>query len=168
MTNPKGHITRCADSTRGLVSQTGEIVLKANNQISKGTFTFEQWAKSAQQLANLFLKAGLELPVPCLPPSEDLDLSDFIKVESDNKCERAIAIVKSFALDGEPSCRIPDQLVVFVPSILPVYAKRFRLGVNFPDLRSGNYRGRIRLTRTKTDATPAAGDVVEMDVIVGL
>jgi hypothetical protein len=38
------------------------------------------------------------------------------------------------------------------------------VGVNWPDVRSGTYRGRVRLTSLQT-ATPNS---VEMDVIVDL
>jgi hypothetical protein len=166
MTDPTTRIGQYAGASRGLVSQAGAILLKANDRISKGTFSTEQWAKSAQEMFNLFLTAGLNMdPQACLQQlCGEADLSDFITVAPDNACERSLSVAQSFVQDGSPGYRIPDQFIVFVPAILPVYAKRYRVGVNWPDVRSGTYRGRVRLTSLQT-ATP---NVVEMDVIVDL
>jgi hypothetical protein len=166
MTDPTTRIGQYAGASRGLVSQAGEILLNANDRISKGTFSSEHWAKSAQELFNLFLTAGLNMdPQACLQQlCGETDLSDFITVAPDNTCERSLSVAQSFVQDGAPGYGIPDQFVVFVPPILPVYAKRYRVGVNWPDVRSGTYRGRVRLTSLQT-ATPNS---VEMDVIVDL
>jgi hypothetical protein len=166
MTDPTTRIGQYAGASRSLVSQAGAIVLQANDHMSKGTFSSAQWAKSAQELFNLFLTAGLEMdPQTCLQQwCGEPDLSDFIEVKPDNACERTLSVAQSFVQDGAPGYRIPDQFVVFVPPILPVYAKRYRVGVNWPDLHSGTYRGRVRLTSLQM-ATPRA---VEMDVIVDL
>lgn len=169
MTDLSARITQYAESTRRLVSDAGELLLQANDQISDGTFDSAQWAKSMRQLANLALTAGLEVPqlmsVPCLPQSSGLELSDFIKVEPDNECQRLLSVSKPFVQDGAPSCVIPDQSIVFVPPILRVYGQWFRVAANWPDLRSGTYRGQVRLTRLKP-AAPSADEFV--DVIVDL
>ena len=94
----------------------------------------------------------------------ETDHSDFNTVAPDNACERSLSVAQSFVQDGSPGYRIPDQLIVFLPPILPVYAKQFRVGVNWADLRTGTYRGRVRLTSLQT----AAPQAVEMDVIVDL
>jgi hypothetical protein len=172
MIDPSTRITRYAESMRGLVSQAGSLLLQANDQINEGKFDHAQCAKSARQLANLALTAGLEvaplmMSIPCGPVSFDpLELSDFIKVDPDNQCERSLCVAKSFVLDGNPSCVIPDQLIVFVPGILRVYAKWFRVGTSSPNLQSGTYRGGVRLTQLGTGTgTP---QVKEVDVIVDL
>lgn len=164
-------ITRYAESMRGLVGQAGSLLLQANDQIKDGTFDHAQCAKSAQQLANLALTAGLQvapqmLSIPCVPASSDqIDLSDFIEVAPDNECERLLSVATSFAQDGAPSCVIPDQAIVFVPGTLRVYAKWFRVATSWPNLQSGTYRGQVRLTRLKP-ATPIADEI--LDVIVDL
>jgi hypothetical protein len=170
--DPSTHITRYAESMRGLVSQAGSLLLQADDQIKDGKFDHAQCAKSARQLANLALTAGLEvaplmMSIPCGPVSFDpLELSDFQKVDPDDHCERSFSVAKSFVLDGDPSCVIPDQLIVFVPKILRVYAKWYRVGTSWPDLQSGTYRGRVRLTRLGTGSpTPQSKEV---DVIVDL
>lgn len=170
MTTPGSRITQCAETSQRLVSEAGAIVLQANDQISSGTFGSAQLAKSAHQLMNVAMTAGVELaphmmPIPCLLQSGELELSDFVKAEQrDNECERVLSVAQPFVQDGAPSCRIPDQFIVFVPGILRVYATWFRVGVKWPNLRSGTYRGRVRLTRIKT----AAARVDEMDVIIDL
>jgi hypothetical protein len=166
MIDPTTRIGQYAGASRGVVSQAGAILLKANDRIGKGTFGTEHWAQSAQEMFNLFLTAGLNMdPQACLQQwCGETDLSDFITVEPDNTCERSLSVAQSFVQDGSPGYRIPDQFIVFVPAILPVYAKLYRVGVNWPDVRSGTYRGRVRLTSLKT-ATP---NPVEMDVIVDL
>jgi len=166
MIDPTTRIGQYAGASRSVVSQAGAILLKANDRISKGTFGTEHWAKSAQELFNLVLTAGLNMdPQACLQQlCGETDLSDFITVAPDNTCERSLSVAQSFVQDGSPGYRIPDQLIVFVPPVLPVYATRFRVGVNWPDLRTGTYRGRVRLTSLQT-AIPQA---VEMDVIVDL
>lgn len=166
MTDPTANIEQYAESTRELVNQAGAILLQANDEVGEGKFSFADWAKSARDLFNLFLTTGLEV-IPqtlCLQPFDNLDLSDFVQVAPDNACERMLSVAQSFVHDGAGACRIPDQFVVFVPKVLPVYAKQFRVGVNWPDVRSGTYRGRVRLTSLKTAATA----VVEMDVTVDL
>ena len=171
MIDPSTRITRYAESMRSLVSQAGSLLLQANDQIKDGTFDHAQCAKSAQQLANLALTAGLEvapqmMSIPCGPASFDqLELSDFIEVAPDNECERVLSVAASFVQDGAPSCVIPDQTIVFVPGTLRVYARRFRVGTSWPNLQSGTYRGQVRLTRVKP-ATPSAAEV--LDVIVDL
>ena len=172
MIDPSTRITQYAESMRSLVSQAGSLVLQANDQIHDGTFDHAQCAKSAQQLANLALTAGLEvaplmMSIPCGPASFDqLELSDFIEVAPDNQCERLLSVAKSFVQDGAPSYVIPDQTIVFVPGTLRIYAKRFRVATSWPDLQSGTYRGRVRLTRLDTGATAPQFD--EVDVIVDL
>jgi hypothetical protein len=170
MTGPSSPIGQWLQTSRRLVKDASAIVLHANKQINKGTFGSAQWAQSVYQLANLGLTASLELappmmPSPCLLGSGELELSDFNQVEQpDNECERVLSVAQSFALDGAPSCRIPDQFIVFVPDILRVNAVWFRVGVRWPELRSGTYRGRVRLTQIQTGAKR----VDEMDVIVDL
>lgn len=169
MTTPTSRIIEYAQTSRRLVRQAGAIVLQANDQINDGTFGSAQWTKSAQQLVNLAVTAGLEIapqlmPIPCLPQSGQLELSDFVEVDADNERERMLSVAKPFVHDGAPSCVIPNQFIVFVPGILRVYANRFRVGVRWPDLRSGTYRGRVRLTSIQT----AVPRVDEMDVIVDL
>jgi hypothetical protein len=172
MIDPGARITQYAESMRSLVSQAGSLLLQANDQINDGTFDHAQCAKSAQQLANLALTAGLEvaplmMSIPCGPASFDqLELSDFIEVAPDNQCERLLSVAKSFVQDGVPSYVIPDQTIVFVPGTLRIYGKRFRVATSWPDLQSGTYRGRVRLTRLDTGATAPQFD--EVDVIVDL
>ena len=139
-------------------------MLDANAEITKGTFDFAKWAKSANELVNLALTAGLQLtkpviPYPCIPnATEEYGNVRSIIVESDDRCDRVLSVAKSFVLDGAPSCVIPDEFVVFSPAVLPRGANKFRVKVTWPDLQSGTYRGKIRLTQIGT-ATPAAVDV---------
>ncbi|OBI40573.1 hypothetical protein A5707_09150 [Mycobacterium kyorinense] len=170
MTSPlpnPSRITEWAEISRRFINQASAVVLEANEQIKAESFGGAQWTKSARRLVNLALTAGLEMAPQsvCFPQSAaDLELSDFIDVDPDNECERVLSVAKPFVLDGAPSCVIPNQFVVFVPAILRVYAKRFRVGVSWPDLRSGTYRGRVRLARTQT---PQPGSQ-EIDVVIDL
>jgi hypothetical protein len=172
MIDPSAQITRYAESMRSVVNQAGSLLLQANDQINDGTFDHAQCAKSAQQLANLALTAGLGLAplmmsIPCGPVSFDqLEFSDFIAVAPDNQCERSLSVAKSFVQDGAPSCVIPDQLIVFVPGTLRRYAKRFRVATSWPNLQSGTYKGTVRITRLNTGT--AAPQVEEVDVTVDL
>lgn len=167
MTDLSARITRYAETSRGLISQAGAILLQANDQIEGGTFDFAQWAKSAQQLVNLALDAGMELGPQLLSmaylaqSSGELEYSDFIEVKPDNECERALSVAASFAQQGAPSWVIPDRTIVFVPGVLRPYATKFRVATSWPDLRSGTYAGRVRLARIKNaDPNPAVVDVV--------
>ncbi|WP_292990909.1 hypothetical protein [Mycobacterium sp.] len=155
-----------AEQARRLVNQAGGIVLQANTQINNGTFSTEKWAQSTQQLVNLVLTAGLEMnPVPCLPHIPDArDLSDFIKIDPDNEFKRTLSIAKPFVQDGAPACIIPAQSTYFVPPVVRIHATSFRVGVNWPNLSSGTYRGRVRLTQIGC-AEPYS---VEKDVIIDL
>ena len=170
MIDPSTRITQYAESMRGLVNQAGSIMLQATDQINDGTFDHAKCAKAAQQFANLALTAGLEaapLMIPCAPAIfGELEFSDFIEVAPDNQCERTLSVAKSFVHEGAPSCVIPDPLIVFVPANLRVYAQRFRVATSWPNLQSGTYHGRVRLTRINTGS--AAPQVEEVDVTVDL
>jgi hypothetical protein len=153
MTNPSSRVNQWAESSRRLVNEASEIVLQTNTQISDGTFTTERWAKSAQKLVNVALSTGLGMlpqmiPLPCLPQAVDTgDLSDFLKVQPDEQFQRVPTVVKPFVQEGAPSCVIPSQSVFFVPHVVRLHATSFRIGVNWPNLRSGTYRGTVRLTQ---------------------
>jgi hypothetical protein len=159
-------ITQWAEAARRIVSQVGEIALQVNTQINEEKFSTEKWAKSTQQLVDLALTTGLEMPqIPCLPHSADpRDLSDFISVEPDGHFQRALSVAAPFVQEGTPSCVIPAPSIFFVPAVIRLHATSFRVGVNWPQLRSGTYRGRIRLTQIGA-ATPES---VEKDVVIDL
>ncbi|WIM88381.1 hypothetical protein PT015_02420 [Candidatus Mycobacterium wuenschmannii] len=159
-------ITQWAEAARRFVNQAGEIVLQINTQINDETFTTEKWAKASQQLVNLTLTTGLEMPqIPCPAGTADpRDLSDFIDVEPDGQYQRALSVAAPFAQDGAPSCVIPGNSIFFVPGVVRVHATSFRLGVNWPNLRSGTYRGRIRMTQIGCDTSQS----VEKDVVIDL
>ncbi|MGH3561853.1 MAG: hypothetical protein ACRDTN_08655 [Mycobacterium sp.] len=168
MTDPGARITEWAQTSQRLVSQAGAIMLEANDQIRDGTFDAAQWTRSAHQLVNLAMTGGLELApgmmsIACVPQSSgELELSDFIEVDPDNECERTLSVSKPFVADGAPSCAIPNEFIVFVPGILRVYATRFRVGVTWPDLQSGTYRGEVRLTNVKTGAAQVKDVIVDV------
>jgi hypothetical protein len=169
MIDPSAQITRYTESMRGVVSQAGSLVLQANDQINDGTFDHAQCAKSAKQLANLALTAGLDvlpqlLSIPCgLVASGQLNLSDFIEIDRDNECQRSLSVSQSFVQDGAPSNVIPDHLIAFVPGTLRVYAKWFRVGTRSSNLPSGTYTGQVRLTRLNPP-TPSADEFVKVIV----
>jgi hypothetical protein len=171
MIDPSTHINRYTESLRGVVSQAGSLVLQANDQINDGTFDHAQCAKSAKQLANLALTAGLNIvpqlmSIPCgAAAGKQLDLSNFIEVVPDNQCQRSLSVAQSFVQDGAPSNVIPDQSIVFVPGILHVYAKWFRLGAILANLPSGTYKGQVRLTRLNPP-TPGADELLDVAISV--
>ena len=153
-TDPKTRTSHLTATSRRVVNETGKIVLDANADITNGTFTFEKWAKSASQLVDLALNAGLQLipammPFPCPPAgaTQSYGLSDWIEVDVDNSCERALSMSAPFTKLGEPSCAVPNEYVAFPLAIVPRGESKFRVEVTWPDLRSGTYRGQIRLTR---------------------
>ena len=152
-TEPEARADQYAATSRRVVNQAGKIVLDANAEITKGTFTFEKWAKSASQLVDVALNTGLALvptmiPYPCQPTStESYGLSDWIEVDVDKSCERALSVSQAFVKLGEPACVIPNEFVAFSVAVLPPGESRFRVKVTWPDLRSGTYRGEIRLTK---------------------
>jgi hypothetical protein len=152
-TDPSARASQYAATSRRVVNQAGKIVLDANAEITKGTFTFEKWAKSANQLVDLALNTGLALipamiPYPRPPTStEGHGLSDWIEVDADDTCERALSVSQAFVKIGEPACVIPNEFVAFSTAVLPRGESRFRVNVTWPDLHSGTYRGQIRLTR---------------------
>lgn len=172
MIDPSEQILRYAESVRSVVNEAGSLLSQTNDKADNGTLDHALCAKSAKQLANLALSASLDMvplltSIPCFPASFDpLQLSDFEEVPPDNQCERLLTVAKSFVQQGNPSCVIPDNLIVFVPGILRVYAKRYRVATSWPNLRSGTYHGTIRLTRLGTG--PGAPQSTEVDVTVDL
>lgn len=174
MIDPSAQIVRYAQSVRSVVNEAGSLLSQADDQAGNGTFDYAQCAKAARQLANLALTAGLEVvplltSIPCLPVSFDpLQLSDFAEVDPDKQCARVISVAKSFVQEGNPSCVIPDNLIVFVPGILRVYAKQFRVGTSWPNLQSGTYKGTVRLTPFGTGTGTGAPQSTEVDITVDL
>lgn len=172
MIDPSEQILRYAQSVRSVVNETGSLLSQTNDKAGDGTLDHAQCAKSAKQLANLALTAGLNMvplltSIPCFPASFDpLQLSAFQEVSPDNQCERLLSVAKSFVQEGNPSRVIPDNQIVFVPGILRVYAKWFRVGTRWPNLHSGTYKGTVRLTRLGTG--PGAPQSTEVDVTVDL
>ena len=152
-TDPQSRASQYAATSRRVIDQAGKVVLDANTEITNGTFTFEKWAKSANQLVDLALNTGLQmlptvLPYPCLPAAtEGYGLSDWITVPVDNTCERMLSVCGPFVKAGEPSCLIPNEFVTFSSARLPPGESRFRVKVTWPELRSGTYKGTIRLTQ---------------------
>jgi hypothetical protein len=152
-TDPRVRASQFTATSRRMVEASGKIVLNANADITNGTFTFEKWAKSASELIDLALNTGLGLipamiPFPCVPAAtEGYGLSDWIDVDVDNDCERALSVSQAFVKIGEPACVIPNEFVDFSTAGLPRGGTRFRVKVSWPDLRTGTYRGQIRLTR---------------------
>ena len=123
--DPQARAHQYAATSRHVVDQAGKIVLDANAHITSGTFTFEKWAKSASQLFDLAVSTGLKLapamvPYPCLPTAtEGYGLSDWIEVDVDNGCERALSVSQAFVKLGEPACVIPNGFVSFSTTVLP-------------------------------------------------
>jgi hypothetical protein len=152
-TDPQARADQYAATSRRVVNEAGKIVLDANAEVANGTFSFEKWAKSASQLIDLALNTGLAMvpttiPYPCLPgATEGYGLSDWVVVDVDNDCERALSVSQAFVKVGEPACAIPTEFVIFSTPILPRGVNRFRVKVAWPDLSSGTYQGKIRLTR---------------------
>ncbi len=171
-TTPDPRTARYAAASRRVVTQAGDVVLHANKEISKGTYDFAQWSKSVNELVNLVLTAGLQLsaqmiPIPCIPKAtEEYGLSDFITTAPDDKHERLLTVAEKFVQPGAPSSVIPAEFIGFEPAILPRNATKFRIKVYWPNLRSGTYRGRIRLTRIPTAADaphdPGMGVVIDL------
>jgi hypothetical protein len=152
-TDPKTRASQYTATSRRVVNQAGKIVLDANVDITNGTFTFEKWAKSASQLVDLALNTGLQL-IPAMMPypgqpavTGSYELSDWIEVDVDNSCERALSMSTPFTKLGEPSRVIPNEHIAFSLATLPRGESTFRVQVNWHDLHSGTYRGVIRLTK---------------------
>ena len=160
-TEPAARVSQYAANYRRVVNEAGKIVLDANADVAKGTFTFEKWAKSANQLVDLALNTGLALipamiPAPCLPTSnEGYGLSDWIEVEANSQYERTLSVSQAFVNVGEQACVIPNEFVAFSTAVLPRGESRFRVTVTWPGLRSGTYRGQIRLTPVGIASAPS-------------
>lgn len=170
MTTFNSLIAQYAEMSRRLVNQAGAIVLQANDQISKGTFDTARWAKSAYELSDLALTSGMQAAPQVMSiaslwrSSKETLLSDYVRVAPYNESRRTFTVVEPFVHVGAHSCVIPVQSIVFVPETLPAYAVRFRVGARWADLRSGTYRGRVRLTSIAS----AEAHSHEMPVIIDL
>ncbi|MDT5212014.1 MAG: hypothetical protein QOK18_253 [Mycobacterium sp.] len=170
MTTPDPRLDRFTSFSRQLVDQAGTVALSTNDQIDNGTFDFATWAKSMLQLFDFGLAGGLALApdmvVPCFPcpPGGDgeADLSDYIDVNPDTRVSRRLSVVPgSFRHEGT-ALVIPDQFLSCAPSVLKPLETQFRIAVAWPDLRSGTYRGAVRLVPEVTGASGA--DVVQVIV----
>jgi hypothetical protein len=154
MTTPDPRLDRVLGLSRELVTRAGAVALETNDQIDKGAFDFATWAKSMQKLFDLGLAGALSLApdmlTPCLPvfstSSDDSEHSEYVEVNPDNQYIRKISVVPgSFTHDGVPNFKIPDHLIYFDPPQLKPLATQLQICVIWPGLRSGTYRGKIRL-----------------------
>jgi hypothetical protein len=154
MTIPGPRIDQVLSLSRELVTRAGAVALETNDQIERGAFDFAKWAKSMQQLFDLGLAGSLALTPdmfgPCISgfpaTGDDSEHSEYIGVNPDGQYVRTISVVPdSFTHDGAPNFKIPDHLLYFDPPTLKPLATQFRICVLWPGLRSGTYRGKIRL-----------------------
>jgi hypothetical protein len=150
-------ITEYARVSRKLISEAGSILLQANTAIRRGNFDPAQMAKTAQELMNVALSASVEAtsltdPISWLSNAfGEWAFSDYITVDADDKCQRALSVANRFVQVGAPSRTIPEQSILFQPAILPVNVSLFRVGVRWSGLTSGTYEGAVRLSRINTD-----------------
>lgn len=134
------------------VDQAGAVALQANDDIDNGTFDCAKWAKSMLGLWDLSLTNALELGpdvfapcFSCLPSSDEPDYSEYIVVTPRDVTRTVSVVPGSFVHDGSPKFAIPDYLVSIDPPSLKPQEDRFRIAVLWPGLRSGTYRGAVRL-----------------------
>ena len=171
MTTPDPRLDRVTALSRQLVEQAGAVALQTNDQIDRGAFDFAKWAKSMLNLLDLGLTGGLELApdmfAPCVPcfsiPGDDSEHSEYIDVDPDPQYSRKLSVVPgSFKHDGAAFV-IPDSLLYFEPAVLKPLATQFRICVAWPGLRSGTYRGSVRLV-----PEGGGGATTEYQVIIDL
>jgi hypothetical protein len=167
MTMPEVQLDKMLVLSRQFVDQVGAIALQTNDDIDRGAFDYAKWAKSMLNLWDLSLTNALELGpemfAPCFtcpPSSDDPEYSEYVPVPVPRNFARKIsAVSRSFRHDGAPNFVVDDHLIRFDPAVLPANATRFRISVLWPGLRSGTYRGEVRLA-------PEAGAAVVIEDIV--
>lgn len=164
---------RITGFTRQWVETVGDLALQTNDQVDRGAFDYAKWAKSMLNLFDFSLRGALDLApdlanpgFPCLPCGDDSepDRSEYITVDPDGKGERRLSAVPgSFRHDGVPSRVIPDHLLTVEPNVLKPLQTTFRIAVLWPELRSGTYQGKIRMTPEQGNGQP-----VEFPVTIDL
>jgi hypothetical protein len=166
MTVPDMRLDKILALSRQFVDQAGTIALETNDNIDRGTFDYAKWAKSMLKLWDLSLTNTLEMGpdmfapcFTCLPPSDESEYSEYILVQPRDIARKISAVPGSFRHDGAPDFVIDDYLIRFDPPVLPANAKRFRISVLWPGLRSGTYRGVVRLV-PDVDTNVVIDDVV--------
>lgn len=168
MTMPEIKLDKMLALSRQFVDQAGTIALQTNDDIDRGTFDYGRWAKSMLNLWDLSLSNAIEIGpdmfVPCftcLPPSDEPDYSELISVPVPTTYPRKISVVPgTFRHDGEPEFKIRDYLIQFDPQVLPANATQFRISVLWPGLRSGTYRGDVRLAPDGATTNVVIEDIV--------
>jgi hypothetical protein len=154
MTTPDARLDKIVGLSREFVNQAGAIALETNDAIDRGAFDYAKWAKSMLNLWDLSLTNTLEIApdmfTPCLPcpqlPGDEADYSELITVATATTYARKISVVPgTFRHDGAPNFAIKDYLIRFDPDVLPANATQFRISVLWPGLRSGTYRGDVKL-----------------------
>jgi hypothetical protein len=154
MTTPDFRLNRITSLSRELVMAAGDITLRTNDDIDRGSFDFAKWSKSMLNLWDLTLSNSLDVApdmfapcfLPCLHlPSDQPEESDYIIVEPKDVARKVEVVPSSFKHDGSPSFGIPDPLLCVDPPVLQPHATRFQVKVLWSGLRSGTYRGIVRL-----------------------
>lgn len=171
MTTNDPRLDRFTTFSREWVEKAGTVALQTNDQIARGAFDYAEWAKSMLDLVDFGLAGALDLApdlmLPGLPGTGDdePDRSDYIEVDPDGHVDRTLSVVPgSFRHVGSPMNVIPDSAIDVEPRELKPLQTLFRLAVRWPALRSGTYRGRIRLA----PARGAAGPTTVIEVTVDL
>jgi hypothetical protein len=152
MTVPEMKLDKILALSRQFVDQAGTIALQTNDDIDRGTFDYAKWAKSMLKLWDLSLTDTIELGpdmfapcFTCLPSSDEAEYSEYITVTPRDVARKISVVSGSFFHDGSPKFVIRDYLVYIDPPVLEAQETRFRVAVLWPDLRSGTYRGAVRL-----------------------
>jgi hypothetical protein len=172
MNSPDPRLDRIPRLSRELVEKAGTVALQTNDDIDRGSFDFNKWAKSMLNLFDLSLAGSLDLAPdmfaacrPCSPIHfDDAERSEYVEVDPDPQYPRRIQVVaNSFTHVGDPNFTIPDHVVYFEPAVMAPLAVQFHICVAWPGLRSGTYRGKVRLV-----PDGGSGAITEYQVIIDL
>lgn len=168
--DPVPAMNRYADFSRQWVERVSSAALDTNDQISRGAFDYAEWAKSMLSLFDFGLSAALDLApdlskpcLPCLPGGDvEPDRSEYLDVPIGQGMRRLSPVPGSFRHVGSTDFVIPDHLITFEPSELPPLKTTYCIAVYWPDLRSGTYQGRVRVT--PVEAGDAVAEVFEVTI----
>ncbi|MCT7658125.1 hypothetical protein [Mycobacterium deserti] len=172
MTAPGAKMNQIIGFSRQLIDHAGAIAVETNDQIDAGTFDYAKWAQAMLKLWDFGLAGSVDLAsdvlAPCFtcpPGADEPEYSDYLSAPDSGVARKVSVVPGSFFHVGAPSFVIEDYRISIDPPVLKPHVTHFRVGVLWTGLRSGTYRGTVRL-----QPEPASDVVIDdiLEVIVDL
>lgn len=153
MTGPRKPLRRHAAVARSAIAQLRAITSEAAKDNDAGTLGVDGWIRTGHRLIDLqvrtfagFLQASMAGPWWAEPPSGEPLPSEPIHVKKKVDYPRNITVAAPFVRVGLPRVTLPNNVIRFMPDVLPAQSDSFQIALKDYDYVGANYTGKVRLS----------------------